>query len=100
MCLWGFVWYRSYFDLRVRNFLTFASFALTRDDGDDFFGVVRDEPRVAEAVNEIFRAKVVIVNESNPHAFNADKKALWVRRLSSFLCQWVIPNRRFRLGIG
>jgi hypothetical protein len=37
--------------------------------------IVRDEARVAEAVDEVFRAKVVRIAEARPEADNADANA-------------------------
>ena len=56
------------------------------------------EASVSAAVHMILFGEVVLVNESLPHARNADKNPLWISFLSFALCQWPIPKIAFQLG--
>lgn len=62
--------------------------------------VIRDEPGVAQAVHEVFRAKVVRIAEPSPEADNADMNAAWVASFSRRRCHGFMANNRFRLGTG
>ena len=62
--------------------------------------VIPDEPRIPEAINEVFRAKVVRVAESSPEADNADPNAACVASFSRRRCHGFMANNRFRLGTG
>lgn len=65
---------------------------------DVFRRVIGNPAAIAEAIDEVFRAKVVRVEESNPPACNADMKARCVATFSALLCHGFMANRRFRLG--
>ena len=56
------------------------------------------EASVSAAIDMILFGEVVLVNESPPHARNADKNPLWISFFSFALCQWPIPNIAFQLG--
>ena len=62
--------------------------------------VVRDESRVTEAINEVFRAKVVWIAEARPEADNANANAACVASFSRRRCHGFIANNRLRLGTG
>jgi hypothetical protein len=56
------------------------------------------EASVSAAIDMVLFGEVVLVNESPPHARNADKNALWISFFSFALCQWPIPKIAFQLG--
>jgi len=89
----------SHFNLRP--FLCFAGHPDLPDFEDDVrFPVVRYKPGVAEAINEVFRAKVVWVAEFTPEADNADANAAWVACFSRRRCHGFSANSQFKLGTG
>ena len=67
---------------------------------DAIRGIIRDEPGVAQAVDEVFRAKVIRIAESSPEADNADANAPCVATFSRRRCHGFIANSRLRLGTG
>ena len=73
---------------------------LSHFERDALGRVVRDESRVAEAVDEIFRAKVVRIAESGAEADNADANAACVAIFSRRRCHGFIANNRLILGTG
>lgn len=60
--------------------------------------VVFDNARVAEAINEVFRTKVVRVAQPNPEGDNANKNAAWVIFFSRLLSHGFMLNSRFNDG--
>jgi hypothetical protein len=56
------------------------------------------EASVSAAIDMILFCEIVLVDESPPHARNADKNALWISFFSFALCQWPIPRIAFQLG--
>ncbi len=56
------------------------------------------EASVSAAIDVILFCEIVLVDESPPHARNADKNALWISFFSFALCQWPIPKIAFQLG--
>jgi len=77
--------------------LRFAFFRLALADFNFRFArlVSMYEASVSAAIDMILFGEVVLVNESPPHARNADKNALWISFFSFALCQWPIPNSAF-----
>ena len=73
---------------------------LAHFERDKLRRVIRDESRVAEAINEVFRAKVVWIAESSAEADNADANAACVASFSRRRCHGFIANNRLRLGTG
>jgi hypothetical protein len=53
---------------------------------------------VSAAIDMVLFCEIVLVDESPPHARNADKNALWISFFSFALCQWPIPRIAFQLG--
>lgn len=90
-----------WFNINFRSFLSLGlHFDLADFERDVFRPVIIDESRVASAVHEVFRAKVVRVDEPAPEANNADVNAICVSRFSRRRCHGFIANSLFRLGTG
>jgi hypothetical protein len=74
-------------------------FVLVDEYFNVFCGVVSDDPCVAQAIDVILDAEVVLVEEPDAIASDCDTAAC-ISSLSFFRPQWCIENSRFRLGIG
>jgi hypothetical protein len=77
-----------------------GAFDLPDFERDEFRRVIPDEARVAQAINEVFRAKVVWIAEASAEADNADANADCVASFSRRRCQGFIAKSRLRLGTG
>ena len=71
---------------------------LTDFERDVLWPVVRDDFRVAEAIDEILWTKVVWIAEPFSIADNADMNARCVDFFSRFLCHGFMENRRLSDG--
>jgi len=88
-------------DLDEGAFVGFAfNLSLADLKNDIVRRVISYEACISEAVNMVFRAKVIWIDEATPQADNADANAIWIFFFSFILCQWLIPNSALRLGTG
>lgn len=87
-------------DFDFGSFVSAFDLELFDGEANIFRSVVSDKPRIPEAINEVFRAKVVRVDESAPIASNANRNAACVFFFSRCRSNGVIANNRLRLGTG
>lgn len=78
--------------------LAFGRFALTDFDVDFVRGVIRQQASVAAAVDKVFGAEVVLIEEDPADACNADKKAVWMAALRFDRPQCSRARISFQLG--
>ena len=78
--------------------LAAAGLSLERLDPDERWGVVRYEASVSAAVHVVFLAEIVLIEQADPHARNADKKPRCRLTLNRALSQCPMASTVFQLG--
>lgn len=82
-----------------QSLLFAASFFLPRFDCDVFFRVVNKDSSIPQTVNVVLEDKVIRVDKPFSSCSKTDMNASCIFFFTDSLCQCVIPNSAFRLGV-